>query len=276
MKTTSQHAIRRAAAMIALASMMTVTAQAMIAAEALAATQPVSFQVSDPAIGFSAAISTNVAWNSEQSVKKGYVATIAYYLTSDTGSASVTVPLSQLGLGLEDQTVAVPLPGAPLGSTSVSLTQLLAGVPSSVASVDLVLGASIQVAKVTTTSSSVGVLTDINGLVWTSWGSKSVQLLASEKVHATVGATLEYALSVGMTITVLGQVYSLVPGTVIAGVAGTPNLVTSISVSDSSALVLMAGIGAAAGCVAVAAAVMLVRRKSRKGKSSEGEGEKKV
>ena len=175
----SQHVIRRAVAVIALVGIMTVTAQATIAEHALAASQSVAFQVSDTTIGFTAAISTNVAWNSEQSIKKGDVATIAYTLTSNTGSASVTVPLSQLDplglLGLEDQTVTVPLPEAPIGSSSVPLTQFLVGIPSTIASVNLVLAASIQMSKMTSTSSSIGMLTDINGLVWTSWGSKNVQ-----------------------------------------------------------------------------------------------------
>ena len=267
MTTSNQHAIRRAAAMIALVSIMTVTAQATITGHALAASQSVSFQVSDPAIGFSAAISTNVAWNSERSVKKGYVATIAYTLTSNSGSASVTVPLSQLGL--EDQTVTVPLPSAPLGSTSISLTQLLVGIPSTVASVNLVLAASIQMAKMTMTSSSLGMLTDINGLVWTSWGSKSVQLLASEKVDATVRATLEYTISVGVIATVLGESYSLVPSTPIAGVSGAPDLATHISVSDNSALLLIAGIGGVAGSGVAVVAFFLFRRRSKKGKTEK-------
>jgi hypothetical protein len=270
MTTNSQHAIHKAAVMIALASMMTVTVQAMIGEQTLAASQSVFFQVSDPAIGFSAAISTNVAWNSEQSVKKGYVATIAYTLTSNSGSASVTVPLSQLGL--EDQTVTVPLPSAPLGSTLVSLTQLLVGIPSTIASVNLVLAASIQMAKMTMTSSSLGMLTDINGLVWTSWGSKSVQLLASEKVDATVRATLEYTISVGVIATVLGQSYSLVPSTPIAGVSGAPDLATHISVSDNSALLLMAGIGGVAGCGIAVTAFFLLRRRSKKGQTGKTGG----
>ena len=56
MTTNSQHSIRRAAAMIALVSIVTVAAQAMIAEHALAASQSVSFEVSSPAIGFTAAI----------------------------------------------------------------------------------------------------------------------------------------------------------------------------------------------------------------------------
>jgi hypothetical protein len=280
MKTTCQHAIQRAIAIIALASVMTIAVQATIARQTLASSQSVSFQVSDPAIGFSATISTNVAWNSEQSVKKGYVATIAYTLTSNAGSASVTVPLSQLDqsglLGLKDQTVTVPLPGAPLGSTSVSLTQLLVGVPSTVASVDLVLIASIQMAKMTTTSSSIDMLTDINGLVWTSWGSKSVQLLTSDKVDATVRATLEYAISVGVTATMLGQSYPLVPSTPIAGVSGSPDLATHISVSDNSTLLLMVGIGGAAGCGVAVIAFFLLRRRSKKDGTKKSDGNQKA
>ena len=259
--------------MIALVGIMTVTTQATIAEHALAASQSVSFQVSDATIGFTAAISTNVAWNSEQSIKKGDVATIAYTLTSNTGSASVTVPLSQLDpfglLGLEDQKVTVPLPEAPLGSSSISLTQLLVGIPSAVASVNLVLDASIRMAKITSTSSTVGVLTDINGVVWTSWGSKSVQLLSSEKVDATIRATLEYTISVGVTATVLGQSQPLVSSTPIAGVSGSPDLATHISVSDSSPLLLMAGIGGVAGCGVAVAAFFLLRRRSKKGKTEK-------
>jgi len=269
----SQHAIRRAVAMIALVGIMTVTTQATIAEHALAASQPVSFQVSDATIGFTAAISTNVAWNSEQSIKKGDVATIAYTLTSNTGSASVTVPLSQLDplglLGLEDQTVTVPLPEAPIGSSSVPLTQFLVGIPSTIASVNLVLAASIQMSKMISTSSSIGMLTDINGLVWTSWGSKNVQLLASERVDATVRASLEYTISVGMTATMFGQSYTLVPSTPITGVSGTPDMATHISVSDSSALILMAGIGGVAGCGIAVAAFFLLRRRSKKGKTEK-------
>jgi len=276
MTPSSQHAIRRAAAMIALVSIVTVAAQATIAEHALAASQPVSFQVSDATIGFTAAISTNVAWNSEQSIKKGDVATIAYTLTSNTGSASVTVPLSQLDpfdlLGLEDQTVTVPLPEVPLGSSSVSLTQLLVGIPSSVASVDLVLDASIRMAKITSTSSTFGVLTDINGVVWTSWGSKSVELMSSEKVDATIRATLEYTISVGLIATVLGQSQPLVSSTPIAGVSGTPDLATHISVSDNSTLLLMAGIGGVAGCGIAVAAFFLLRRRSKKGETKKIDG----
>ena len=98
-----------------------------------------------------------------------------------------------LACGLEDQSVTVPLPEAPLGSTSISLTQSLVGIPQSIASIDLVLEASVRMVRVSSTSSSVDMLTDINGLVWTSWGAKSISLLTSEKVDATVRATLEYA-----------------------------------------------------------------------------------
>ena len=253
--------------MIALVSIVTVAAQAMIAEHALAASQSVSFEISDATIGFTAAISTNVAWNSEQSIKKGDVATIAYTLTSGSGSATVVVPLSSLpGLWLEDKSVTVPLPEAPLGSTSISLTQSLVGIPQSIASIDLVLQASIRMAQVTSTSSSIGMLTDINGLVWTSWGSKNIQLLTSEKVDATVRATFEYAISVGVMATVFGQSYSLVPSTPIAAVSGAPDLATHISVSDNSALLLIAGIGGVAGCGVAVAAFFLLRRRSQKGK----------
>ena len=262
--------------MIALVCILTVTAQATIAEHALAGSQSVSFQVSDATIGFTAAISTNVAWNSEQSIKKGDVATIAYTLTSNTGSASVTVPLSQLDplglLGLEDQTVTVPLPEAPIGSSSVSLTQLLVGIPSTVASVNLVLIASIQMAKMTSTSSSIGMLTDINGLVWTSWGSKNVQLLASERADATVRASLEYTISVGMTATMSGQSYTLVPSTPITGVSGTPDMATHISVSDNSTILLMAGIGGMAGCGVAVTAFFLLRRRSKRDKTEKTGG----
>jgi len=270
MTTSSQHAIRRAAAMIALVSIVTVAAQAMIAEHALAASQSVSFQISDAATRFTAAIATNVAWNGEQDVKTGNVATIAYTLTSGPGSATVVVPLSSLpGLWLEDQSVTVPLPEAPLGSTSISLTQSLVGIPQSIASIDLVLQASIRMAQVTSTSSSIGMLTDINGLVWTSWGSKNIQLLASEKVDATVRATFEYAISVGVMARVFGQSYSLVPSTPIAAVSGAPDLATHISVSDDSALLLIAGIGGVAGSGVAVAAFFLFRRRSKKGQTGK-------
>ena len=270
--TNSQHTVRRAAAMIALASLLAVAVQAMIAEHALAGSQSVSFEISDATTGFTAAISTNVAWNGEQSVKTGNVATIAYTLTAGSGSATVVVPLSLLGLGLEDQTVTVPLPEAPLGSTSISLTQSLVGIPQSVASIDLVLEASIRMAKVTSTSSSIDMLTDINGLVWASWGSKSISLLTSEKVDATVHATLEYTISVGIEATLFAEPFTLIPTTPISGVSGTPELATSLSVSDNSALLLMAGIGAVAGCAAVVAAIIILRRRSKKGKTEKTGG----
>jgi hypothetical protein len=259
--------------MIVLASLLAVAVQAMIAEHALAGSQSVSFEISDATTGFTAAISTNVAWNGEQSVKTGNVATIAYTLTAGSGSATVVVPLSLLrGLGLEDRTVTVPLPEAPLGSTSISLTQSLVGIPQSVASIDLVLEASIRMAKVTSTSSSIDMLTDINGLVWTSWGSKSISLLTSEKVDATVRATLEYTISVGIEATLFAEPFTLIPTTPISGVSGTPELATSLSVSDNSALLLMAGIGAVAGCAAVVAAIIILRRRSKKGKTEKTGG----
>ncbi len=266
MNTQGNHAIRRASVMIALVSIIAVAVQASIAGHSIAATQSVSFELSSPSIGFTAAISTGAAWNSEQSVKKGDAATIAYTLTSQPGSASLTVPLSQLdlGLGLEDETVTVALPDAPLGAMSISLTQIL-GIPQGVASVNLVLEGSVRVVQVTSTSSSIEMLTDINELVWTSWGSKSVSLLTSEKVDATVRATLEYTLSVGIQVTTLltgSQV--LIPTTPISGVSGTPLLATSISVSDSSTLLMIAGIGAAASCAAVVAVIVILRRRSKK------------
>jgi len=262
--------------MIALVSIVTVTAQATIAEHALAGSQSVSFEVSEPTTGwFTAAISTNVAWNSAQSVKTGNVATIAYTLTPESGSATVVVPLSSLyGLGLEDQTVTVPLPEAPLGSTPISLTQILFGVPQSAVSVDLVLEASIRMVKMTWTSNSIKMLTDINGLVWTSWGSKSAGFLTSEKVDATVRATLEYTVSVGVQVTsaVTGISQELIPTTAISGVSGVPELVTHISVSDNSALVLMAGIGGVAGCGIAVAAFFLLRRRSKKGETKKIDG----
>lgn len=267
----SQHVIRRAAAMIALASILTFAGQATIAGHALAASQSVSFEISDPEIGFSAAIATDVAWNSEQSVETGDVATVAYTLSPASGSATIAVPLSLLGLG-QDQTVTVPLPETPLGSIFISLTQSLAGIPSNVASVNLVLQASIRMARIAWTSDSIDMLTDINDLVWTSWGSKSVSLLTSESVDATVRATLEYTLSVGVQATVLTGSMVLIPTTPVSGVSGTPELATSLSVSDDSTLLLTAGIGAAVGGAAIVAAFFILRRRSRKGKA-EGPGD---
>lgn len=271
--TNSQHILQRAAFMIALSSLLPVAVQVFVAEHALAASQSVSFEISDPAIGFTAAFVTNADWTGEQSVKTGNVATIAYTLTPESGSVTVVVPLSLLGVGLEDQAVTVPLSEAPLGSSSISLSQSLVGIPQSVASINLVVQASIRMVQVTSTSSSIDMLTDINGLVWTSWGSKSIQLLTSEKGDAMVRATLEYTISVGVQATTLltgSQV--LIPTTPISGVSGTPELATSLSVSNDSSFLLVAGIGAAAGCAAIVAAIVILKRKSKKDKTEKTGG----
>ncbi len=267
--TRSQHMIRRASVLIALLSILTVGVQPASVDRVVAASHSVSFEVSDPAIGFSATISSSVDWTDVQEVKNGNVAIIAYDLASELGTASVAIPLSTLDLGFVDQTVTVPLPEVPLGSVSIPLAQYLVGIPSSMASVDLVLYSSIRMLQVTSTSASLDMLTDINSLVWTSWGSKEVQILTSERVTATIRATLECTISVGMDVTFFGESVTLIPSTPIAGVSGAPELVTSLSVNDDSSLLVYAVGGTAAACVVAVVAFIAFRRRSMKGKTGQ-------
>jgi hypothetical protein len=234
--------------------------------------QDINFTIEDADLQFSASLSVSMEWDSDVTVGDGQVATIAYTPSPTTGSASVLIPLSALYdyflIDLDDQVVNIPLPETPIGEVSISLTQALTGVPSTVGSVDVVIQSALSVSSITSTSGNQDVLTEESALRWTTWGEKSISVDMADESDATVTTVFQYAISIGVVATALEDMLEieLIPQTDIAGVTGSPSVQTQIYVEQnllSQYLIPIVVIGAVAA-VAVAAVMLAKKRKGRK------------
>lgn len=234
--------------------------------------QDINFTIEDEELQFSASLSVSMEWDSDVTVGDGQVATIAYTPSPTTGSASVLIPLSALYdyflIDLEDQVVDIPLPETPIGEVSISLTQALTGVPSTVGSVDVVIQSALTVSSISSTSGNEDVLTEESALRWTAWSEKSISVDMTDESDATVTTVFQYAISIGVVATALEDMLEieLIPQTDIAGVTGSPSAQTQISVEQdflSQYLILIVTIGVVAA-VAVVAAVLIRKKRGKK------------
>ncbi len=231
--------------------------------------QAVNFTIEDDELQFSASMSVSMEWDSDLTVGDGQVAFIAYSPTPALGSASVLIPLSQLYdyflIELDDEVIDIPLPETPIGEVSISLTQAATGVPSSLASVDIIIQAALSVSSISCTSGSEDVLTQASDLRWTTWSEKSISVDMTDESDATVTTVFQYAISIGVVVTALDDLLEieLIPQTDIAGVTGSPSIQTQISVDQdllSQYLIPLVIIGI---IVVVAVTVALLVKKKR-------------
>ena len=218
-----------------------------IARTASAATQQVSFSVSDQSNHLTATFATNVVWDEALSVEKGSQVDLSYTLGSAPGTLRVTVPLSKItvpdpiwgtpiSLGLADQAITIPLQVMPIGSYSVPIGGIVSSVlgvplPSEIASVDLIAQASVKVAEMECSAGQDKIMTPLSSLEWTSWGTGTATIDADidgSSSTVSIRTTLAYGLSYRMTATVLGSSFSLIPTKTLTAVNGSPSLETSI------------------------------------------------
>jgi len=146
-----------------------------MAGTASAATQKVTFTVSDKSNYMTATFAVNANWDEEVSAQEGSQTSISYALSSAQGTFGLMIPLSYFGL--DDKVVEIAIPETPIGSVSIPISEAVSAalgfpLPTEIASVDLVLQASIKVSKIECSAGSDRIETSLSSLDWASWGHK--------------------------------------------------------------------------------------------------------
>lgn len=219
-------------------------------AESASAADTVDFTVSVPELGLIGGFAADVEYPMEMQVTKGDLAEISYSLSAASGSFTINIPLSMITFGfLDDQSVTIPLPQTPIGEMPISVLQYLAQIPSGLASVDIVLQGAVAAKTITCSSGQTDVLTSTSSLLWTSWGTKGVQVQThAENPSVTVSTRFAYTLGIGIDVTFLGFEYTLIEPIEFSAVSGTPVTSTTIVAVDPfpTALLVIGVICAAA------------------------------
>ena len=234
---------------------------------ASAATQKVTFAMSDQNNDMTATFAVNANWDEDVSVQDGSPTSISYTLSSAQGTFELMIPLSYFGL--EDKTVEIAIPGTPIGSVSIPISEAVSTalgfpLPTEIASIDLVLQASVRVSKIECSAGSDKIETPLSSLDWASWGTKSVAVDASVGDSSdiiSVRTTLAYGLSYEVTASVFGTTYSLVPIETLSAVNGSPVLATSIHLGGGIPILLIVSI------IAIVAVVLVVLTAVKRKKS---------
>ena len=231
-----------------------------MAGTASAATQKVTFTVSDQSNYMTATFAVNANWDEEVSAQEGSQTSISYTVSSAQGALELMIPLSYLGLGLEDRMVEIPIPSTPIGSVSIPISEAVSTalgfpLPTEIASIDLVLQASVKVSKMECSAGSDKIETPLSSLNWDSWGTKSVAVDSSAGGSSdgiSLRTTLAYALSYKVTASWFGTTQSLIPIETLSAVNGSPVLATNIHLGGGFPILLIVAI------ISVIAVVLVV------------------
>jgi hypothetical protein len=235
-------------------------------AKGATSSESVNFSVADSGNHLMATFVTTVVWDKDLKTTKGSLVDVSYTLSSASGTLSIMVPLSDLGVGLADRTVHISIPATPIGSVSLPLTDAIGvPLPSQIASIDLILQASIRVSKMECSAGSDRVETPLSDLQWVDWGTRTATVTADpgdSSGTVSIRTTFAYALSYGITVSVLGSTFRLIPMTTISAVNGSPTLLTSIQLSEGFPVLILVLTIAVIVVVLVAIAVLMRRRRT--------------
>jgi len=223
----------------------------VIVQEASAVTQTVTFDPQLSSIGFTGGFSVAIEWPLTMDCSKGDVGTITYSVHSAPGSFSIKIPLSSITLGLiSDQTINVPLSETPIGTYSIPVLQYLTGVPGTIAGVNVDLVGSVSILSITSDSGQNDILTSLSDLKWTSWGSKDLHIQThNDTKFVQITTRFGYAISIGVSASILYQKITLIAPVQIAAVLESGNHGTGITGVDPFPTVLVIGVIAVVGCV---------------------------
>jgi len=227
----------------------------------------VTFSVSRPDLFFEGRFPISVVWDDYFKASENDALTISYSLAAQPATLEVIVPLSDyLGwMGIDDVAIPVPLGDTLLGTSSMSLTSL-AGIPSWLASLDLRLTGIVRTSELYCSSGSAFVQTDTSALTWSTWTTKSAQVVASESPGGSARATFSYLLGIGLTLSVIGiDVIDIIPSTTVISLIGYPSLETAIDVPAPAGVTSAVTIGVSIVVVVVVVAVALLMLRKRRG-----------
>jgi hypothetical protein len=203
-------------------------------------------------VSFSAAVASWISGDfhvqaslDDSSVAPGSNASIQATVAEKTSSLTLTLP----GYGSHTITFSTPI-----GTESVPVI----GIPG--ASVNVEITGQIQGAVSVSGPGSVSP----DPVSWSSWGSNTIIVDASQaKDGDTISAalSLEYVVSIGVSVTILGQVTRILELPV-TGLSGYPQVTARVSVSSSVAVPwLYIGIWIAVPVAAVLAGVAIYRKR---------------
>lgn len=212
--------------------------------------QTVNFTVHLESIGLVGGFSAVIDWPAKMDVARGDIAAINYDIKAASGSIKITIPLSTISFGLvADQSITVPLPETPVGTVSIPILQYLAQIPTSLASLNINIQGAVSLQKAIWTCNASDIISENSELEWTSWGTKSFKLQTHhETQQITVTTTFGYALSVGVSGSVLGMSTELIHPVQIAAVYEPGSHITVITGVDPfpTALLVIGVIGVTA------------------------------
>jgi len=225
--------------------------------------QTVNFTVHLESIGLVGGFSAVIDWPAKMDVARGDIAAINYDIEAASGSIKITIPLSTISFGLvADQSIIVPLPETPVGTVSIPILQYLAQIPTSLASLNINIQGAVSLQKAIWTCDASDIISENSELEWTSWGTKSFKLQThSETQQITVTTTFGYALSIGVSGSVLGMSMELIHPVQIAAVNEQGSHATVISgVDPFPTWLLVVGV---IGAVAIIGGFLYYRRSGR-------------
>jgi len=212
--------------------------------------QTVNFTVHLESIGLIGGFSAVIDWPAKMDVARGDVAAINYDIKAASGSIIITIPLSTISFGfVADQSITIPLPETPVGTVSIPILQYLAQIPASLASLNINIQGAISLQKATWTCDSSDIISKTSELEWTSWESKAFRLQTHEETQQIIVTTVfGYALSIGVSGSVLGMSTELIHPVQIAAVYESGSHITVITGVDPfpTALLIIGVIGATA------------------------------
>lgn len=264
-------------ALIALVMIALLLESIPVSSDSSLGPQRVTFTVAAPEIGFSASSSIDVEWTDHIKLETGEQGTLAYNLASAGSVLTLLVPLHSITFGfVDDQIVSISVPLTPIGVVTIPLLEAvklvvsfgLLSILSNIASIDLVLESEIVVLDCGCALGTPGiasVVTSIQTVQWQSWGTREIQIHASNITgSALLTTTFGYALSLGLRVSVAGQDWWPIPSVIISATTGEPAVITNVDVVEPTSMTaIFAGAGIAVAAVAGILIFFAIRKRKK-------------
>jgi hypothetical protein len=224
-------------------------------------TKEVMFSASDPTNTVTLSSSVQVTYDDKVEIYHGEEPSISYNVQPGDLVLTLKLKLSALHLGLDDETITVPITDTQLLNQGISLTEYLTGVPSSLASINMVIKTKVSMDQPIISSTQCSLTSSPQSMTWGQWGSKTFTVDSS--ADSRVQTHLNYQITVGVVATVLQALTgalsaTLIPDTVITSTAGNYPLVTTVDVRNDETTSLFMGSAGFIGLVLIVLGVVVV------------------
>lgn len=168
-------------------------------------TKDIQFDLVSPEFALQAQMKVRASYTSSLLSSPGETEQLSYSIIPLDCTFTMRIPFSNLGIGIEDRTVTIPIPLTPLGTVDMPLLNVnqipgLQGLPSSIAGINLKLSGSVQGTQ-QADGNGVTLSSHDYKMSWISAGTRFADI--SVQGAEAVRLALHYSLAISLTIAFL-------------------------------------------------------------------------